>query len=83
VLRLLLLIDKGIYLHIYLTYLTMSSARPRTSASSSGQQQQQRTSIIPTRRSKSPDLLQQEQPGLRRIVQQRLLKDVFESTSGT
>jgi hypothetical protein len=57
----------------------MSSARPRASASSG----QQRTSIASSRRSKSPDLLQQEQPGLRRIVQQRLLKDVFESTSGT
>jgi len=34
-----------------------------------------------TRRSKSPDDLPGEQPGLRRIVQQRLLKDVFESTA--
>jgi hypothetical protein len=58
----------------------MSSARPRSSAS--GQRGATTTSAV-SRRSKSPDILQSEQPGLRRIVQQRLLKDVFESTSGT
>ena len=60
----------------------MSSARTRTSTS--GQQQRASTpNAAASRRSKSPDILQTEQPGLRRIVQQRLLKDVFESTSGT
>lgn len=49
----------------------MSSARTSTRVTAS------------SRRSKSPDLLQGEQPGLRRIVQTRLLKDVFDTTSGT
>ena len=59
----------------------MSSARTRTSTS--GQAQQRASTAVASRRSKSPDILQSEQPGLRRIVQQRLLKDVFDSTSGT
>jgi hypothetical protein len=57
----------------------MSSARNRSGVGTSGAVR----SSAASRRSKSPDLLQSEQPGLRRIVQQRLLKDVFESTSGT
>eukprot|EP00977_Amphora_coffeiformis_P003208 scaffold597_cov176-Amphora_coffeaeformis.AAC.14 len=33
-------------------------------------------------RSKSPDQLSGEQPGLRRLVQKRLLEDVFDGASG-
>ena len=54
----------------------MSSARTRQT-----QQRASTASSATSRRSKSPDILPSEQPGLRRIVQQRLLKDVFESTS--
>lgn len=60
----------------------MSSARARTSASGQAQQRGSTATNAASRRSKSPDILQSEQPGLRRIVQQRLLKDVFDSTSG-
>ena len=61
----------------------MSSARTRTSNSGQAQQRASTTAVGASRRSKSPDIVQSEQPGLRRIVQQRLLKDVFDSTSGT
>ena len=57
----------------------MSSAR---SARASTTQRSSTSGTAVSRRSKSPDILQQEQPGLRRVVQQRLLKDVFETTSG-
>jgi hypothetical protein len=36
-----------------------------------------------TTRSKSPDMTKGETPGLRQIVQNRFLKDVFESAAGT
>jgi hypothetical protein len=36
-----------------------------------------------TARSKSPDMTKGETPGLRQIVQNRFLKDVFESAAGT
>jgi hypothetical protein len=67
----------------FLSLLSMSSARTRASSSGQAQQRASTTSSAVSRRSKSPDILQSEQPGLRRIVQQRLLKDVFDSTSGT
>jgi hypothetical protein len=35
-----------------------------------------------SRRSKSPDMQPGEQPGLRRLVQKRLLDDVFQAASG-
>jgi hypothetical protein len=36
-----------------------------------------------TARSKSPDMTKGETPGLRQIVQNRFLKDVFDSAAGT
>lgn len=51
----------------------MSSARGGSSARAS------RTKS----RSQSPDSTPKDQPGLRTIVQQRILKDVFQHASGT
>lgn len=48
----------------------MSSARSARRSGGSG-------------RSKSPDNMTGDQPGLRRLVQKRLLEDVFEGASGT
>jgi hypothetical protein len=42
-----------------------------------------RRSVRTGGRSKSPDGLTGEQPGLRRLVQKRLLDDVFEKSSRT
>ena len=64
----------------------MSSARTRNSTTGQTPQRASTTSTSSAsalRRSNTPDVVPTEQPGLRRIVQQRLLKDVFESTSGT
>jgi hypothetical protein len=61
----------------------MSSARTRTSNAGQAQQRASTTTVSAARRSLSADVTQSEQPGLRRIVQQRFLKDVFDSTIGT
>lgn len=58
----------------------MSSARSaRRSAGGDSSSSDRRSSG----RSKSPDHLTGDQPGLRRIVQKRLLTDVFDGASGT
>lgn len=60
----------------------MTSVRPKTSNSSSGGggSSARRTA----RRSKSPDMPAGEtgSPGLRTLIQQRILKDVFDASSG-
>jgi hypothetical protein len=57
----------------------MSSARGSGSGGGGGPRTRVSAS---SRRSKSPDMIAGEQPGLRRLVQKRLLDDVFEAASG-
>jgi hypothetical protein len=60
----------------------MSSARQGGSSSGGSGRGGARVRASAAGRSKSPDMLPGQQPGLRRLVQKRLLDDVFEAASG-
>jgi hypothetical protein len=60
----------------------MSSARQSGGGGGSSGRGAPRGRASASGRSKSPDQLPGQQPGLRRLVQKRLLEDVFEAASG-